>query len=64
MEIRGIKVDKLTIGHGTPLVEYKRCRCCGSKHLKSIELNGQTYEICEDCIKEDNNLKKIYEVSE
>jgi hypothetical protein len=54
----------LTIGHGTPLVEYKRCNCCGSKKLKKIILNDQEYEICEDCIKEDNNLKKIYEVGE
>ena len=56
--------EKYTVGVGTPIQLNNRCCCCGSKRLTKIELNNQEYEICEDCIKEENNLKKIYEVSE
>jgi len=41
-----------------------KCTCCGGENLKTIVLNEQEYKVCEDCLQEDDNLKKIYEVGE
>ena len=52
--------ENYTVGHGTPLKEYK-CSCCLGKRFKEVEINGQKYRVCKDCLDERDieNLKKI-----
>ena len=49
-----------TVGHSTPFVEYK-CTCCLGKRFEEIEINGQKYRVCKDCLDEGyiKNLKTI-----
>lgn len=59
-------MSDLTIGHGTPLVEYKNCCCCGSKNLKKVKVNNREYQVCEDCLDEGflRNLELINDIGE